>query len=124
MPACHQSMFADTEEMKAHPFDLSYRLAADYHFIYNLYQRGGRMQYIPVDVSLCEAIEGVSSVHKLDVKRECARIRGIDHTLKWKLSLLNKTISYAVKHLADSIVPSSMLMKIKRKNRQRLEHRA
>lgn len=124
MPACHQSMFADTEEMKAHPFDLSYRLAADYHFIYNLYQRGGRMQYIPVDVSLCEAIEGVSSVHKLDVKRECARIRGIDHTLKWKLSLLNKTISYAVKHLADSIVPSSLLMKIKRKNRQRLEHRA
>ena len=122
MPACHQSMFTDREEMDAHPFDLSYRLAADYHFVYNLYKRGGKMQYVSVDVSLCEAIEGVSSVHKLDVKRECARIRGIDHTLKWKLSFLNKMISYSAKRLVENIIPSSLLMKIKRKNRKRLEH--
>lgn len=121
MPACHQSIFADVEEMKSHPFDLSYRLSADYHFIYNLYKRGGKMQYVPVNVSLCEAISGVSSVHKLAVKRECARIRGIDHTLKWKLTYLNKAFSYAIKHFVESIIPTSLLLRIKRKNRQRLE---
>ena len=33
MPACHQSMFTDVDELKSHPFDLSYRLSA-YNFVY------------------------------------------------------------------------------------------
>lgn len=123
MPACHQSIFADTEEMKAHPFDPSFRLAADYHFVYNLYMRGEVLQYIPVNVSLFDATEGATATNKLDVKRECARIRGIEHTIKWKLYFFNKMLSYAFKSLADNLIPKHWLAVIKKKNRQRLTNR-
>lgn len=123
MPACHQSIFADVEEMKAHPFDLSYRLAADYHFVYNLYKRGEKMQYVPINIALFDATEGATSTHKLEVKRECARIRGVEHTLSWRLYFLNKMISYFFKQIVDGLVPHAYLMKIKRKNRKRLQNR-
>lgn len=123
MPACHQSVFADVQEMKAHPFDLSYKLVADYHFVYNLYKRGGKLQYIPIDIALFDATEGATSTHKLDVKRECARIRGVEHTLKWKLYFLNKMVSYSFSRLLDVLIPKKCLMKIKQKNRKRLQNR-
>lgn len=123
MPACHQSIFADTDEMKNHPFDLSFRLAADYHFVYNLYMRGGILQYIPVNVSLFDATEGATATNKLDVKRECARIRGIEHTMKWKLYFLNKMLSYAFKSLTDNLIPKHWQTIIKKKNRQRMANR-
>ncbi|WP_418943315.1 glycosyltransferase family 2 protein [Phocaeicola plebeius] len=123
MPACHQSMFADTEEMRKYPFDLSYRLAADYHFVYNLYKRGKKLQYFPIDIALFDATEGATSTNKLEVKRECARIRGVEHTLKWRLYFLNKVFSYFVKRMVDSLIPNTYLMKIKKKNRERLQKR-
>ena len=51
--------------------------------VYNLYKRGEKMLYIPVNISFCEAVYGVSSVNKIAVKKECARIRGVDHTLPY-----------------------------------------
>lgn len=123
MPACHQSMFADTEEMRKFPFDLSYRLAADYHFVYNLYKRGEKLQYFPIDIALFDATEGATSTNKLEVKRECARIRGVEHTLKWRLYFLNKMFSYFVKRMVDSLIPNTYLMKIKKRNRERLQNR-
>lgn len=58
MPACHQSMFTDVDELKSHPFDLSYRLSADYNFVYNLYKRGEKMLYIPVNISFVRLCMG------------------------------------------------------------------
>lgn len=123
MPACHQAMFADVAEMKKNLFDLSYHLAADYHFVYNLYRRGARLQYIPMDVALCEAVDGVSSVYKLEVKSECARIRGIDKTFKWRLFFLRKKISFRVQKAIEKLIPSRYLLEVKKANRKRLEAR-
>lgn len=123
MPSCHQAMFVDTGEMKAHPFDLQYRLTADYKFIYDLYMRGGKMLYKPVYVTLYDAVEGVSSTNKLDVYRECARIQGVYNTLKWKLSFFNGAISVFTDRMVQSIVPTSLLVKAKQINRRRLENR-
>ena len=123
MPSCHQAMFVDLGEMKAHPFDLKYRLTADYDFIYNLYMRGGKMLYKPVYVTLYDAVEGVSSTNKLDVYRECARIQGVYNTLRWKLSFVNGIISVFTDRMVKSIVPTSLLVKAKQINRRRLENR-
>lgn len=123
MPACHQAMFARVDEMKAHPFDTSFRLVADYHFIYNLYMRGGKMQYVPVNVALFEAVEGATSVHKLAVWRECARVQGIEHTFRWRWKYARKAASFCWKRSFESLIPASLLVKLKRKNRERLERR-
>lgn len=123
MPACHQSMFTDVDELKSHPFDLSYRLSADYNFVYNLYKRGEKMLYIPVNISFCEAVYGVSSVNKIAVKKECARIRGVDHTLTWKIKILGKQVEYGIKQIIEYLIPASFLKEMKIRNRKRLEHR-
>ena len=44
-PSFHQAIFARTSEMKAHPFDISYKLIADYAFLYDLYQRNPKRYY-------------------------------------------------------------------------------
>ena len=60
MPFCHQSTFVRAEEMKAHPFDLTYPFAADYAFFYQYYQHGGGFRYVNRLVAYFESEEGAS----------------------------------------------------------------
>ena len=90
---------------------------------FNLYKRGEKMLYIPVNISFCEAVYGVSSVNKIAVKKECARIRGVDHTLTWKIKILGKQVEYGIKQIIEYLIPASFLKEMKIRNRKRLEHR-
>ena len=78
-------------------------------YAYNLYKRGEKMLYIPVNISFCEAVYGVSSVNKIAVKKECARIRGVDHTLTWKIKILGKQVEYGIKQIIEYLIPASFL---------------
>ena len=70
-----------------------------------------------------EAVYGVSSVNKIAVKKECARIRGVDHTLTWKIKILGKQVEYGIKQIIEYLIPASFLKEMKIRNRKRLEHR-
>lgn len=82
-----------------------------------------KLVYIPVNISFCEAVYGVSSVNKIAVKKECARIRGVDHTLTWKIKILGKQVEYGIKQIIEYLIPASFLKEMKIRNRKRLEHR-
>ena len=46
MPFCHQATFAKRALLAEHPFDLNYRLSADYDFLYKMYTKNKKFEYI------------------------------------------------------------------------------
>ena len=57
----HQAMFVRTDLLKKNPFDLQYKLASDYNFIYQLYKEGKTFRQIENVVASLKA-EGVSEL--------------------------------------------------------------
>lgn len=63
MPSFHQSIFIRSKEMKEHPYDLRYKIAADYAFFYELYERNSNYLYSSLIISNYEA-NGLSRKHE------------------------------------------------------------
>lgn len=123
MPACHQAIFADVQEMKNHPFDLQFKLCADYNFMYNLYKRGGKFLPVSVDVASFDAENGASTIHKLQTKREDARIKGIQKTWSWRSYYMKEWLCFNFKKIVEKFIPQDNLVRIKRWNHNRLDSR-
>ena len=66
---CHQSFFVRTSIQKDMPFDLSYKLAADYKFHMTLYFSGYRFYYIDKDIAIYSCL-GNSGSHPYWTIRE------------------------------------------------------
>ena len=66
---CHQSFFVRTALQKIMPFDLSYRLAADYKFHMTLYFSGCRFHHVPKDIAVYNCM-GNSGSHPYWTVRE------------------------------------------------------
>lgn len=79
MPAHHQSIFTRTLEMKAHPFNLKYKIIADAAFFYGLYKRNKKQYKVPTFVSDYDD-SGLSSVNinKLEQEKLMLYIRHWD----------------------------------------------
>ena len=61
MPICHQATFIKLDYHKNNPFDISFRLSADYNFFYNAWKNNESFSYIEdVIVDFLEA-EGAST---------------------------------------------------------------
>lgn len=60
MPSCHQSIFVKRDTLLTAPFDLNFKVAADYLFFYNCFIRGAKRQYVPIVVAIYDVSEGVS----------------------------------------------------------------
>lgn len=65
MPFSHQSTFARREVLLQYPFDLNYKIAADYDFLLTTYQAGLTFTDVNTIVSVVEK-EGVSSLSLYD----------------------------------------------------------
>lgn len=61
---CHQSAFTRLAVMKATPFDLRFRLSADFYFFKQAYYAGLRFVHIPVPLVIYDR-NGVSNTHRL-----------------------------------------------------------
>lgn len=85
MPACHQSMFVATEEMRRHPFDTTFKVFADRDFLRKLYERGCTERYIPSIVSIFD-VSGISNsaVYKYWFYLEIRRAHGISSVSRMK----------------------------------------
>lgn len=123
MPTSHQAMFILASLMKKYPYDTSYRVVADFDFVYRLYKRGGRLCHIPVFVAVCEAVQGLSSRHRVLMHKECDKVRGIPLTFRRRVRYGMKSLETGIMRGLDSLVPKKMLLSIKRLNRARLEKR-
>lgn len=51
LPFCHQSTLCRTELLKQYPFDLRFKMLADYNFFLKAYHNGARFKYFPVTIS-------------------------------------------------------------------------
>ena len=74
MPCCHQSCFARSSLLKKNPFDLTYRIVADYNFIYQSYYNKVIIKKINVIVATYNAAEGFSAANKYRAFKEILRI--------------------------------------------------
>lgn len=74
MPACHQSIFCRTIEMKKRLFDTKLKIAADFKFFYLLYSDGAVYLYKDVTVSRYNALDGISSKNRFLCYKERIRI--------------------------------------------------
>lgn len=74
MPFNHQTVFAKKEIMEKYPFDLTYRIGADYNFLLTVYKAGLKMTDTGVLTSVI-AKDGVSTVRLRDTYIESIAIR-------------------------------------------------
>lgn len=75
LPFNHQSAFVRSALAKQNPFNLSYKIAGDYNFFYNLYISGKKFQYIPLPIANY-SMDGMSQSHVIKTFREVCEIQG------------------------------------------------
>lgn len=80
----HQSMFIRTKRLKDMPYDISFKIAADYKFSYLQFKQGASFKYVPKPISYFEGTSGISS-NAISLKMdEIQRITGAEFTLYYK----------------------------------------
>lgn len=123
MAFCHQACFVRRLQALSHPFDLHYRVAADYAFFYQLYHEGAHFVYRDLPIAIFESESGISSRQKNAVRCECARINGADQTIRWQLQHLGMKVSDFLKSLLNNIIPNGLRERVRQANYERLARR-
>ena len=123
MAFCHQATLVRTTLAQARPFDLRFRIAADFNFFHQYFRAGGRFHYCDVAVAIFEAEAGTSSQQKMALRREYARIRGIEDSWAWRFSLVGQYLGLAFKRMVHALVPASLRNRWREKNYRRLAQR-
>ncbi len=103
LPFVHQSMIARTAVLKQFPFDLSYKLCADFKQCYDAYQAGHRFQQIDLVFSNFEA-GGVSDIYRTKTTKEVWRAiqpyrPGLALWLRYRLRFVKEWMKMKVKGL-------------------------
>lgn len=75
MPINHPATFIRTSLHKEMPFDLQYRISADYNMVYNCIEKGKHFEYRPVAI-VSFPIGGYANTHWKEAIKECCRIQG------------------------------------------------
>lgn len=104
LPFCHQSTFVRTSLMRSIPFDLSYRIAADYNFFYTLYKLGKSFKYIDISIALYDAI-GFSTNKVLETYMEVCRSNGSNNSWQFKFRLF----LFKIRRLAMFVLPKKLV---------------
>ena len=71
-PSFHQAIFVRTSDMKAHPFDIRYKLIADYAYLYDLYKRNPGRHYTNTIICNYDG-SGLSASTRLGLVKENIR---------------------------------------------------
>ena len=113
MAFCHQSAFIRTLIHKERPFDLRYKLSADYDFFRYCYKSSKKFQYIPMIAADYESEEGLSVKRRYSGKKEDALINGDAFLLTGKIRLFLWLVKYRVKNVVKKFLPGSLINIIK-----------
>lgn len=97
MPFCHQSSFARTSVMKAHPFDTTFRTVADCMFFRYVFKNGGSFREIKKYISVFDT-EGFSTNCSLANFYEIALLSSFNISvwgyIKWLYMMKFRKIRY------------------------------
>lgn len=104
LPFCHQSTFVRTSLMRSIPFDLSYRIAADYNFFYTLNTLGKSFKYIDISIALYDAI-GFSTNKVLETYMEVCRSNGSNNSWQFKFRLF----LFKIRRLVMFVLPKKLV---------------
>lgn len=80
----HQSVFVRTKLAREYPFDLKYKIAADYNMISTIYKHGGQPLYINKPVSVTN-LDGVSANNRSRQRYEEEIISGANKSMWYKI---------------------------------------
>lgn len=73
-PFCHQASFVRRDLIAGQPFDLAYRIGADYNFFFTAYKRGVQFHYLPKVICLFDGRSGTTNDYIIKAYREKADI--------------------------------------------------
>ena len=103
----------DKKVQEEHPYDLSFRIAADYEFFHWCYRSGKVFMKMPVTVAIFESEQGLSSRNRLLMNREYARANGRSKTISWKLEYTAKVLEVGFNKLWRSLFPQAIVNRIR-----------
>lgn len=120
MPFSHQSVFAKRELLLKYPFDMKYKIAADYNFLVTCYENG--CSFMDSEVLVCRVSkDGLSSVRLYDTFMETEQMlnshgiyRYTEKQLKKKLFFL-KIRQFGMDYLPHFV--KKIIRKYQRKSR-------
>lgn len=105
-PILHQSSFTKLEIMKSVLFDTNYRLAADYNFFYNEYQKGTVYYYVPIPMSYFDAADGLSSNAVALRMEENRIITNAPADFRYILRKLITLLKFRLRRFLEKFMPS------------------
>lgn len=110
----HQSTLIKADLMKKYHYDTSYKISADFDFLYKLYKQGLSFQYINLPIS-CYDISGLSSCNKYRLYKEHCMIKGITpnimHLLKYKIEDFMPIRMFHILHRTKMFIKSNLKSK-------------
>lgn len=74
MPSCHQSIFCRRDVLLLFPFDLKYRIAADFVFFSQLRRNRYNYKYHSIIVAVYNASDGLSAINIRRLRKEILKI--------------------------------------------------
>lgn len=115
MPFCHQSVFTKTELLKDNPFELRYKICADYNFFLNMYINNKTFYHMHQCISIYN-MEGYSSAdgsylfwkEKNDIQLNLKQISKKQYRKKSIFLKLQHT-QYKIKCFIKSLLPDRFL---------------
>jgi len=108
----HQSCFVKTNLMKQYKFDTTYKLAADYNFLYTLYQSGNVFYYFNKPISKVIP-DGDSDKQRLKVLKEYYRIQSSKNKFFSSIYFVYRYLSELVKLIIKKILPKKLIENIR-----------
>lgn len=96
MNICHQAIFTKLSTAKKYNFDTSYKVAADYNMMMQIFQNGGSFKYIPLNVAIYDTT-GISTTNWKQTFIEEANICGCRKSLIFYIILFKRSISHKIK---------------------------
>lgn len=115
MMICHQSLFIRTKLLKNRKFDVSYRIAADFEMLYTLSLNNHVFRNTGLVIASVSA-DGLSGNNTLmNVKEQWLIVRRLSKSPLKNLFHFYRTGKTAVKNIAKSLLPESVVNSIRAK---------
>jgi len=122
MTICHQGMFTKTALLKKNPFNLAYRVSADYDFTLGIFQNGGSFVYTGITVANYFG-DGVSTLQMRKTIKEHEMIRkayGLpDHQRENEIFIRKCEMTNKIKRVLPDCLWKVWCVKIKKRTEYR-----
>lgn len=118
MPFSHQAAFVRVTLMRQNPFNLQYKIVADYDLFYRLKQQGIQSEFRPVIICKFDAIHGLSANNPLRLHLEKLKIQGVDKKSYYPICVIKVYIRQGLIQPLKEILPDKLINAIMKNRRK------